>query len=363
MKKIAIFVLFSLSVIPLCSCGSSFKKTNSSNYDIIPLIGEDEVTDYSNPNNWLYCETEAEHDVDLIYFYPTVTFEPNYYVVSKVSREMKEGATWGFADTGSCFAPYTNLFIPFTTQFPITLTKEVQDEYFQKYNIDPSKVIDYFDILTYSHVRTDVYAALDYYFEHYNHNRPFILAGHSQGSAICQIVLEEYMRVHPEFLSRMVVTYSGGFSVSRQYLRDNPHLKYAEGETDTGVIVSWTTEAPGATEHGVIVQPDSECINILNWKKDETRAPRSLNKGSRVSNNPIHTYITIKPGVADAQLDLKNGVMIADINLMPDLFKIDAPNFIFGDKSYHTCDYWFYYENLRENGLKRIESFLGRETK
>lgn len=121
MKKIAICVLFSLLVIPVCSC-SSFKKTNSDNYDIIPLIGENEATDYSNPNNWLYCETEAKHDVDLIYFYPTVTFKPNYYAVSRVSREMKEGATWGFADTGSCFAPYTNLFIPLTTQLPIILT-------------------------------------------------------------------------------------------------------------------------------------------------------------------------------------------------------------------------------------------------
>lgn len=95
-----------------------------------------------------------------------------------------------------------------------------KQEYFEKFNIDPNKVNDYFDLITYSHVRTDVYAALDYYFEHYNHNRPFIMAGHSQGSAICQIVLEEYMRVHPEFLKRMVVTYSGGFSVSQQYLDD-----------------------------------------------------------------------------------------------------------------------------------------------
>lgn len=363
MKKIAICVLFSLLVIPVCSC-SSFKKTNSANYDIIPLIGENEATDYSNPNNWLYCETEAIHDVDLIYFYPTVTFEPNYYIVSRVSREMKEGATWGFADTGSCFAPYTNLFIPFTTQFPITLNQDDQKAYYQKYNIDSSKVNDYFDILTYSHVRTDVYAALDYYFEHYNHNRPFIMAGHSQGSAICQIVLKEYMRVHPEFLSRMVVTYSGGFSVSRQYLRENPHLKYAEGETDTGVIVSWTTEAPGGNKPCVIVQPDSECINLLNWKKDDTYAPASENHGSHISYNPIHTYKIVTPGLADARLDLDRCVMVADLDpSIKESFPCDADNFIFGDKSYHTYDYWFYYVNLRENGLKRIESFLGREAK
>ena len=30
--------------------------------------------------------------------------------------------------------------------------------------------------------KADVFAALDYYFENYNHGRPYILAGHSQGS-------------------------------------------------------------------------------------------------------------------------------------------------------------------------------------
>ena len=35
--------------------------------------------------------------------------------------------------------------------------------------------------------RTDVYAALDYFFENYNKDRPFILAGHSQGSLMLKL--------------------------------------------------------------------------------------------------------------------------------------------------------------------------------
>ena len=39
--------------------------------------------------------------------------------------------------------------------------------------------------------RTDIYAALDYFFEHYNQGRPFILAGHSQGSVMLRMAQED----------------------------------------------------------------------------------------------------------------------------------------------------------------------------
>lgn len=41
---------------------------------------------------------------------------------------------------------------------------------------------DEVDKLQYHEPRTDVYAMLDYYFEHYNNGKPYFLAGHSQGA-------------------------------------------------------------------------------------------------------------------------------------------------------------------------------------
>ena len=76
--------------------------------------------------------------------------------------------------------------------------------------------------------KQDVFAALDYYFENLNDGRPFILAGHSQGSAIQSLVLAEYMKAHPEYLERMVAAYVIGYSITGDYLKANPHLKFAE---------------------------------------------------------------------------------------------------------------------------------------
>lgn len=352
-------ILLATSAIIVAGCGSpDFKKTTAENFDIIPLTGE--ATDYSNEANWMYKETDAKHEVDLLYFYPTVTSNPNDLAMSKISREMKESATYAFAETASCFAPYTNVFAPFYTQLPINVSKEQIAQYFSKYNLDPSVLAGgYLDMITYTHVRTDVYAALDYYFEHYNNGRPFILAGHSQGSAVCQVILREYMKVHPEFLSRMIVTYSGGFAITKDYLAKNTHLKYATGETDTGVIVSWTTEAPGGSVYSVVTPENSVCINPLNWKTDETPASAEENKGMLSPVHWLHCWEIIHDNLADATIDLNRGVVVTSL-WDPEKYPLETNVPVAGDKSYHTFDYAFFYMNLRENCKKRIESYLGK---
>lgn len=363
-KKILAATIAVASLCSLSGCNNNngdteFKKTNSDNFNIIPLVGD--ATDYSNSDNWMYKEVNGGHEVDLVYFYPTVTENPNNIAVSKISREMKESATYAFAETASCFAPYTNVFAPFYTQLPINVSGQAAAQYLAQYDLSPTVMAGgYLDMLTYTQVRTDVYAALDYYFEHLNNGRPFILAGHSQGSAVCQIILREYMRVHPDFLSRMVVTYSGGFAITKGYLETNTHLKYATGELDTGVIVSWTTEAPGATKYGAVTPENSVCINPLNWKTDDTYAGAELNKGMLSPIHWLHCWEIVHENLADAQIDLTRGVVVTKIN-DPERYPLEADSQVVGDKSYHTFDYAFYYENLKENCKNRIESYLGKE--
>lgn len=94
----------------------------------------------------------------------------------------------------------------------------------------------------------NITAALDYYFENYNGGRPFIIAGHSQGSAILRLVLKGYFKEHPEYYKRMVAAYAIGYSISSDDLNANPHMKYATGESDTGVIISWHAEGPKNVE-------------------------------------------------------------------------------------------------------------------
>ena len=81
-------------------------------------------------------------------------------------------------------------------------------------------------------------ALLGYYFQHYNQGRTFFIAGHSQGSAMTSIVLQKYFKEHPDYYQRMVAAYVIGYAVTKDDLAANLHLKFATGESDTGVITA-----------------------------------------------------------------------------------------------------------------------------
>ena len=215
--------------------------------------------------------------------------------------------------------------------------------------------------------RTDIYAALDYFFEHYNQGRPFILAGHSQGSVMLRMALCDYFKEHTEYLERMVAAYVVGFSITPDDLKANPALKFAEGADDTGVIVSWNTEGPGnKNAKSAVVLENAISINPLNWKRDDTYAPSSENIGDRLiimepGNFEISDMQVNKPGLADAQLDLERGVVVcttlADYYVKIEDRGVDS---IFGSESLHECDYAAYWDNIRENVMTRIDAFLNK---
>jgi hypothetical protein len=200
----------------------------------------------------------------------------------------------------------------------------------------------------------DISAALDYYFENYNEGRPFILAGHSQGSAIAKYALKNYFKEHPEYYDRMVAAYVVGYSVTKDDLEAYPHLKFATGESDTGVIISWNTEGKKSVEenaHNIVVLPNEISINPLNWKLDDTYAPASENLGSNILNKESGEYEITDIG-ADAQLILDRGVILTNTD-----YDEIVPADFFGPQSYHEDDYALYYNNIKDNVAKRIAAY------
>ena len=107
-----------------------------------------------------------------------------------------------------------------------------------------------------------------------------------------------------DYYRRMVAAYAIGYSVTKDDLEAYPHLKFATGESDTGVIISWNTEGKQNVEENaknVVVLPNAISINPLNWKLDETYAPASLNLGSYKCNKETGEPEFVDLG-ADAQI-------------------------------------------------------------
>ena len=221
------------------------------------------------------------------------------------------------------------------------------------------------DAAEWAEPRTDVYAALDYYFEHLNQGRPFFLAGHSQGSRLCYIVLSEYMKAHPERYANMIAAYAIGDSLTKQYLEANPHVRAARAADDLGVVVSWNTEGPANRgRRSLVVAPGAVGINPLNWRTDDTPAGAELNLGSFMPHM-LDAGMDELPIRADAVLDLERGSVMVTNPAFAKYTLTALPGFevfetVFGPASYHGSDYSFFYLNIRENARQRAKAWFDR---
>ena len=322
-------------------------------YKVTNLVGA--PTDYSDKNNWFRLPEKADKDVDTIFLYPTVYVNPapDAPAIVPVEDEMLRGAVKEhFPQAPLAFDNLTNLYEPYYRQSNLCALIGKGPDECAAFQLREQ--------------RTDVYAALDYYFEHFNQGKPFILASHSQGSQMLKIALTDYFREHTDYLEKMVAAYVLGFSITTDDLEANPALKFAEAADDTGVVLSWNTEGPeNKNVFNPVVLKNAISINPLNWKRDDTYASASENLGDRIPISDGDNFLVTTgfdvhhPGLADAQLDVERGVVVcttlADQYVGPLAPGMDPP---FGPASLHNMDYPAFWENIRENVRVRIHAYM-----
>lgn len=295
---------------------------------------KNERVDYTVGENWL-SRPIPTRDVDVFFLYPT-----GYNGTGDDLSDLNDSSMQGLGNMSlmaqaSVFARSCNIYMPKYRQFSINALLKYGNE----------------ENLTYC-ASFDLYSALDYYFQYQNNGRPFILAGHSQGSVWLSVILQDYMKKHPEYLKRMVAAYVIGFSVTKDFLKRNPHLKFATGATDTGVIISYNTEGAGnKNANNMVVEKGAVAINPINWKTDGTPASASQNLGTL----DYSTGQMKVPGIADARVDTERGVVICSTVDK----SLATPGF--GPESYHMHDYSFYYGNLVQNVADRIKAYFEKQ--
>jgi len=347
-----------LATMTIASCKSNKQQTaETSRIGEIPEAAQyivgiekyDSLVDYSQAKNWLDVPAALVKDgvingtatadlkaVDVFYIYPTVTgFRPETEVCELTDTMMISGAQMVRQIQTAVFDESCNVFMPYYRQISMP-----------KPGSDYRAIIDYVS-------KFDATDALDYYLNNLNQGRPFILAGHSQGASVLIALLENYMTNHPEALSRMVAAYPIGFAVTKEWLAKTG-LKFAEGATDTGVIVSWNTEGPAnLKENNMTLAPGGISINPINWKRDDTPASVKENLGSLTVEGKLVT-----PGIADARVDTVRGsVVVTTVDAK--LYAIPADGAaMFGPESYHLHDYGFFFNNFKQNVADRIAAYM-----
>ncbi|WP_262695553.1 DUF3089 domain-containing protein [Kordiimonas aquimaris] len=213
----------------------------------------------------------------------------------------------------------------------------------------------------------DVQDAFDQFIQDRNEGRPFIVAGHSQGSLHMLSLLKSRI-AGTSLADRMVAAYVIGWPVSIEADLDAlDGINACDSADDTGCVVSHQTFGPSGDTSGLqryfrvtnglggMPRQGTKmlCTNPLTWITDDT-AESSMNIGAVTvveDESPIgepvgnfngakcgedgFLYLTKEPG--EAWQDYK----------------------MFGE-NYHVYDYHMFYMNIRENAAIRAQAWLNQ---
>ncbi len=308
----------------------------------LPACSRNDVpVDFSSAKNWASLPGDPSHPVDVFYLYPTtyVMGRGEDHIALINNQTMRIGADAHVLSQASVFAESANIYAPYYRQLDgdYCLSLPIGEQIEEVSGIP----------------LTDATDAFVYYLENYNNGKPFFLAGHSQGSMVLLGLLADYFADNPGVMERMIAAYAIGYSVTGSYLEQNPHLAFAEGADDTGVIISYNTEAPEVDGNNPVLWPGAIAINPISWTRGDTSAPKEESLGAVIFDLDAESSLE-HPQFADAAVNLERGSVICS-TVDPDQYS--SSNEAFGKGVYHSYDYQFYYMDLRKNIQDRLDSY------
>lgn len=183
----------------------------------------------------------------------------------------------------------------------------------------------------------DVRMAFQYYLDHHNQGRPFIIASHSQGTTHAIRLLQEFVD-GKDLQQKMIAAYIIGIPVFDYYFKN---IQACESETDLGCYTAWRTfkkgHEPKKNAKGIVV------TNPLSWTRDENYVAKENNQGAILL--PFETLI---PQASDAQVH--GPILWVSKPKFPGSWLLLGAN-------YHVGDMNIFYMNIRNNVKKRAVSF------
>lgn len=208
----------------------------------------------------------------------------------------------------------------------------------------------------------DVLAAFDQFIATVDPNKPFVLAGHSQGAYHLRRLLRDRVAGKP-LAKRIVAAYLIGWPVSVKQDLPQTGLGACARPEQTGCIVSWLTVAEPA---------DTEML-VKAWKRSEGLDGASLDGATFVCTNPL----TGKAGGA-APASANFGTLVPDVkagtgSLVPgrvparcrkdgflsvgDLPDLGLGPYVLPGNNYHLFDVTLFWANLRADFVRRVKAW------
>uniref|UniRef100_UPI0035CAA46B DUF3089 domain-containing protein n=1 Tax=uncultured Sphingomonas sp. TaxID=158754 RepID=UPI0035CAA46B len=218
----------------------------------------------------------------------------------------------------------------------------------------------------------DVRRAFRYFIARQSAGRPFILAGHSQGTGHALRLLQDEIIGTP-LQARMVAAYLIGGYAPHDY--DTIGLPICDAPRQTGCVLAYNTSQAGRNGARMLIDnktywwqgkvklhnPSAPiCVNPLTWRdeaRDQAAAPAGANAGSvpfpKAPFTPGPAVLPLVSHLTGAAC--RRGLLEVDIpSSAPKGFR-DTLSFLFG--SYHLGDYGIFYSALRSNAIDRVAAW------
>jgi hypothetical protein len=294
-------------------------------------------------------DKQATASVDVFFVHPTTYFRPEHW-----NQPLGDKRTNNLTDQfvlknqASVFNGCCRIFVPRYRQATIYS--------FMDSGSDGAAALD----LAYE----DVERAFDYFIANFSGERPFILAGHSQGSVHIRRLLERRITGTP-LAQRLVAAYPIGFPINvEEYAKAVPDVPVCATPEQTGCVVTWNSIGPKATSFGDATH--NICVNPLSWRTDGKPASREANVGAVTFQSGRGDGITnlaeipeelpqsapvVEAGVADARC---MGGMLQIREIRSEHYGARPT----GRDNYHIYDYSLFHMSIRKNAEERTRHYF-----
>ena len=295
--------------------------------------------DYSDAQNWVYFGTENGETAADVFFIAPSAFggKEGSYLMDLGNEKGRNNFTGAINMEKGIYDRGTRFYAPLYRQ--------------AGYNVYtlPEEEAEALMLNAYADVRD----AFTYYMDSLNGGRPFVLAGFSEGAEMAVRLMKEYFG-DESLQKQLIACYAIGWRLTEEETEKWPQLRPAQGETDTGVIITFTAEAEDVAESAFIpAGMKTLAINPLNWRTDGETAGKTLNLGACFTNYDGEVEEEV-PELTGAYLDAERGTLkVTDID--PEVYNATLP--ILGPGVYHLYDYQFFYRNLQKNVQDRIRAY------
>ena len=325
--------------------------------------------DYTNENNWaalpgkndpadlIPAGIEADNDgvlaVDTFFIHPTGFLGSSSWTSPMdADSATEENTLWMMANQASAYNGCCEVYAPRYREANIFA-------YF-------GDAVERDAVLGFAY--EDVRRAFEFYLEHYNQGRPFIIASHSQGTHHAKRLLQEL--IDPSDLhERMVAAYLIGsvlIPISPQWFESMSHITACKRADDLHCVIHWDTMPEGSDP---IARPrESLCTNPLTWQVDENLAADELNEGAVVPEGTYNLAIGSSEDSATGQIFERLDAPVPGQTWAHckdgSLFAADQQGTGFAAmgsgvlESYHGLDYALFYMNIRNNAILRAQRYL-----